>query len=71
VFALIIVRDSFTEFSIAYEALLRWVMAFVIRVKSLEKIVAVIKELAQSTWVVERREVSTNPAAVVLLGVDA
>jgi hypothetical protein len=46
VFAFILVGDSFMEFPIAYEALLRWVVALIIGVKALEKVVAAIKEVA-------------------------
>jgi hypothetical protein len=48
VFALILIEGSFVEFPIAHEALLRWVVTLVIRVKTLEKVVAAEKELAQS-----------------------
>jgi hypothetical protein len=45
-------------------------MALIVGVKALEKVVAVVKELAQSLRVVEPGEVSTSPTAAVLLGVD-
>jgi hypothetical protein len=48
VFALILIGDSFVELPIAHEALSRWVMALVVEVKTLEKVVAAKKELAQS-----------------------
>jgi hypothetical protein len=71
VFAFILVGDSFMEFPIAYEALLRWVVALIIGVKALEKVVAAVKELVQSPRVVEPGEVSTSPTTVVLRGVNA
>jgi hypothetical protein len=70
VFALVFVRSSFVELPIAHEALLRWVVALVVRVKSVEKVVAAAKELAQSPWVIEPREISTSPTAAILLRVD-
>jgi hypothetical protein len=42
-------------------------VALVIRVKTLEKEVAAINKLAQSIWVLEPEEVSTSPAAAVLV----
>jgi hypothetical protein len=46
-------------------------MALVVRVKTLEKEVAAIKELTQSVQVVKPEEVSTSPATTVLLGAIA
>jgi hypothetical protein len=46
VFTLILVEGSFTEFPIAHEALSRRVVALVVRVKTLEKVIATEKELA-------------------------
>jgi hypothetical protein len=71
VFALILVRGSFVEFPVAHKALSRWVMALVIGVKTLEKGVAAEKELTQSLWVIEPREVSISLAAIVLLRVNS
>jgi hypothetical protein len=71
VFTLILIRGSFVELPIADKALSRWVMALIIRVKALKKVVVAAKELAQSARVIEPREVSTSPAAAVLLGVIA
>jgi hypothetical protein len=70
VFALILVGGSFTELSIAHEALSRWVVALVVEVKTLEKVVAAKKKLAQRLRVIEPGEISISPAAIVLLGVD-
>jgi hypothetical protein len=67
VFALILVEGSCAEFPITHKALSRWVVALVIRVKTLEKEVAAINKLAQSIWVLEPEEVSTSPAAAVLV----
>jgi hypothetical protein len=52
------------ELPIAHEALSRWVMALVVGVKTLEKIVAAEKELAQSLRVIEPGEISISPAAM-------
>jgi hypothetical protein len=71
VFALILVEGSFTEFPIAHEALSRRVVALVVRVKTLEKVIATEKELAQSPGVMEPGEISISPVAIILLGVDA
>jgi hypothetical protein len=71
VFFLVLVRGSFTELSIAHKALLRWVVALVVGVKTLEKEVAAVMEPAQSLRVVEPGQISTSPAHIVLLGVDA
>jgi hypothetical protein len=71
VFALILIGGFFAKLPIAHEALSRWVMALVAGVKVLKKVIATAKELAQSLRVIEPREVSTSPAAVVLLGVKA
>jgi hypothetical protein len=53
VFALILVGGSLAELPIAHKAFSRRVMALVIGVKALEKVVAAVKELAQSPWVIE------------------
>jgi hypothetical protein len=71
VFTPILIGGSFTEFPIAHEALLRSVVALIVGVKTLKKIVAAEKELAQSLRVIKPREISISPAAIVLLGVDA
>jgi hypothetical protein len=46
-------------------------MALIVRVKTLEKVVATKKELAQSLRVIELGEISISLAAIVLLRVDA
>jgi hypothetical protein len=46
-------------------------VALVSGVKTLEKVVAAEKELAQSLRVIEPGEISISPAAIVFLGVDA
>jgi hypothetical protein len=71
VFTLILIRGSSMGFLIAYKALSRWVVALIVRVKTLEKVVAVKKELAQSPRVIKPREISISPVAIVLLKVDA
>jgi hypothetical protein len=71
VFALVLVRGSFVKLLIAHEALSRWVVALVVGVKTLEKVVATEKELAQSVRVIEPIKVSTSLATVVLLEVNA
>jgi hypothetical protein len=48
VFSLVLIGDSLAELSITHEALLRWIVVHIIRVKALEKIVAAAEELAQS-----------------------
>jgi hypothetical protein len=48
VFALIFIGGSFAEFPIAHEALLRRAVTLVVRVKTLEKVVAAKKKLEQS-----------------------
>jgi hypothetical protein len=53
VFTVIVVGDSLMELPITHEALSRWVVALIIRVKALEKVVAAAEELAQSPRVVE------------------
>jgi hypothetical protein len=67
VFTLILVGGSFVELLITHKKLSRWVMALIVIVKTLKKVVVAEKELAQSVWVVEPREVSTSLATVVLL----
>jgi hypothetical protein len=64
---LILVGGSFVEFPIAHETLSRWIVTLVVRVKTIEKVVVVEKELAQSPRVVEPGEISIGPAAIVLL----
>jgi hypothetical protein len=71
VFALVLVGGSFTELPIAHEALSRWVRALVVGIKTLKKVVAAEKELAQSLRVIKPEEISISPAAILLLGVDA
>jgi hypothetical protein len=71
VLALVFVRSSFMELPITHEALSRWVMALVVGLKTLKKVVAAVKELAQDPRVVEPGEISTSPTTVVLLGADA
>jgi hypothetical protein len=71
VFALIFIGGSFAEFPIAHEALSRWVVTLIVSVKTLKKVVATEKELVQSPQVMEPREISINPAAILLLGFDA
>jgi hypothetical protein len=71
VFALILIGGSSVRFLIAHKALLRWVMALIVGVETLEKVVAAEKELAQSPQVIEPGEISISPVAIVLLGVDA
>jgi hypothetical protein len=70
VLALILVGGSFVEL-LTHKSLSRWVVALVVGVKTLEKEVAIVKELAQSVWVVEPREVSTSLATAILLGAVA
>jgi acetolactate synthase small subunit len=55
---------------IAHEALSRWVMTLIVRVETLEKVVAAVKELASSLRVIEPGEISIIPGAIVLLRVD-
>jgi hypothetical protein len=64
-FALIFIGGSFPVLPIAHEALSRRVMTLVVRVESLEKVVAVVKEL-----VIESGEININLGAIVLVGVD-
>jgi hypothetical protein len=54
-------------FPIAHEALSRWVVALIVEVETLEKVVAAVKELAQSPRVIEPGEISISPAAVTSL----
>jgi hypothetical protein len=70
VFALILVGRSLAELPIAHKALSRWVVALVVRVKTLEKVVTAKKELAHSLRVIEPREISISPTAIILLEVD-
>jgi hypothetical protein len=67
VFTLILIGGSFVELPITHKTLSRGVVALVVRVKTLEKVVAAEKELVQSIRVVEPREVSTSLATIVLL----
>jgi hypothetical protein len=66
VFAVILVGGSFVELPIAHKAILRWVMALIVGVKTLKKEVTAVKELVQSVRVIEPGEVSTSPAAAVV-----
>jgi hypothetical protein len=69
-FALIFIRGSFAFLPIAHEALSRWVMTLVVRVKNLMKVVVTAKELALSPRVIKPREIRISPGAIVLLEVD-
>jgi acetolactate synthase small subunit len=69
-FALIFIGGSFPVLPIAHEALSRRVMTLVVRVESLEKVVAVVKELVSSPQVIESGEININLGAIVLVGVD-
>jgi hypothetical protein len=69
-FALIFIRGSFMVLLIAHEALSRWVLTLIIRVETLKKVVAAIKELTLSPWVIKPGEISIGPGAIVLLRVD-
>jgi hypothetical protein len=71
VLALVFVRSSFTELPITHKALSRHVVALIIGVKTLKKVVAAVKELAQHPQVIEPREISTSPTIAVLLRADA
>jgi hypothetical protein len=71
VFVLVLVRDSFVKLPVTHKAFSRWVVTLIIGVKALKKVVAAVEELAQSPGVVEPGEVSSSPATVVLLRVDA
>jgi hypothetical protein len=70
VFALIFIEGAFVVLPIAHEALLRWVMTLVVRVESLKKVVATVKELASSPRVIEPGEISISLGAIVLIRVD-
>jgi hypothetical protein len=71
VFTLVFVRDSFMELLVAHKAFSRWLVTLLVGVTTLKKVVAAVKELAESPWVVEPKEVSTSPTTAVLLRVDA
>jgi hypothetical protein len=45
-------------------------VTLIIRVESLEKVVAAVKELVSSPQVIEPGEISISPGAIVLIGVD-
>jgi hypothetical protein len=45
-------------------------MTLIVRVETLEKVVATVKGLASSPRVIEPGEISIIPGAIVLLGVD-
>jgi hypothetical protein len=71
VFTLVFVRDSFMELLVAHKAFSRWLVTLLVGVTTLKKVVAAVKELAESPQVVEPKEVSTSLATAVLLRVDA